>query len=63
MACREAAHTHADRAVTRPSDVTSESETNANAGSTAASGFGDSVHDVVSHVEVVLTECREHEKP
>jgi len=52
MAGRKAAHTHADRAVTRPSDVTSDSMTDANAGTTAASGFGNSVHGLVGHVEV-----------
>ena len=52
MACRKAAHTHADRVIIGPSDVTSESKTDTNAGSTAASGFGNSVHGVVSHVEV-----------
>lgn len=52
MACRKAAHTHVDRVVTRPSDVTSESKIDANAGTTAASGFGNPVHDFVSHVEV-----------
>ena len=44
MACRKAAHTHADRVIIGPSDVTSESKTDTNAGSTAASGFGNSVH-------------------
>jgi len=52
MACRKAAHTHVDRAVTRPSDVTSEPEIDANAGTTAASGYGNPVHGLVSHVEV-----------
>ncbi len=40
MASRKAAHTHADRTVIRPSHVTSESETDANAGATAATGVG-----------------------
>ena len=52
MACRKAAHTHADRAITRPSDVTSESKIDANAGTTAASGCGNPVHGLVGHVEV-----------
>lgn len=52
MACRKAAHTHADRAVTGSSNVTSESKTDTNAGSTVASGFGNSVHGFVDHVEV-----------
>lgn len=39
MACRKAAHTHADRAVIRPSNVTSELEIDANAGTTAATGI------------------------
>ena len=52
MACRKAAHTYAVRALTGSSDVTSKSETDTNAGSTMASGFGNPVHDRVSHVEV-----------
>lgn len=59
MAGRKAAHTHADRAVTRPSDVNSESKTDANAGATAASGFGDPVRGLVIHVEVAALECCE----
>ena len=55
MAGRKAAHTHVDRAVTRPSNVTSESKTDTNAGSTAASGCGNSVHDEVCHVEVAVS--------
>ena len=56
MACRKAAHTHADRilVIIGPSDVTSESKTDTNAGSTAASGFGNSVHGLVDHVEVAI---------
>ena len=54
MAGRKAAHTHVDRAVTRPSNVTSESKTDTNAGSTAASGCGNSVHGEVCHVEVAV---------
>ena len=57
MACRKAAHTHADRVIIGPSDVTSESKTDTNAGSTAASGFGNSVHDLVGHVEVAQICC------
>ena len=38
MACRKAAHTHADWAVIRPSNETSELEIDANAGTTAATG-------------------------
>ena len=52
MACRKAAHTHVDRALTGSSDVTSESKIDANAGTTAASGCGNPVHGLVSHVEV-----------
>ena len=52
MADRKAAHTHTDRAVTGSSDVTSESKIDTNAGSTAASGFGNPVRDSVNHVEV-----------
>lgn len=52
MADRKAAHTYTDRAVTGFSDVTSESKTDTNAGSTAASGCGNSVHGLVSHVEL-----------
>ena len=44
MACRKTAHAHADRVIIGPSDVTSESKTDTNVGSTAASGFGNSVH-------------------
>ena len=40
MAFRKEAHTHVDRAVTRSSDVTSESKADANAGTTVASGSG-----------------------
>ena len=54
MAGREAAHTYTDRALTGSSDVTSESKTDTNAGSTAASGFGNSVHGFVDHVEVAI---------
>ena len=54
MACRKTAHTHADRVIIGPSDVTSESKTDTNAGSTAASGFGNSVHGFVDHVEVAI---------
>ena len=43
MAGRKAVHTHADRAVTRSSDVTSELKADNNAGTSAASGFGNSV--------------------
>ena len=43
MAGRKVAHTHADRVVTRSSDVTSESKVDNNAGTSAASGFGNSV--------------------
>ena len=59
MACRKAAHTHADRAVTGSSDVTSDSKTDTNAGSTVASEFGNSVHGFVDHVEVAI--CIEFE--
>ena len=52
MAGRKAAHTHVDRAVTRPSDVTSESKIDANAGTTAASGCGNPVPRLVIEVEV-----------
>ena len=52
MACRKAAHTHTVRALTSSSDVTSKSKTDTNAGSTMASGFGNSVRGLVSHVEV-----------
>ena len=52
MACRETAHTRADRAVKRRSDVTSGSKTDANAGATAASGFGNPVPGLVGQVEV-----------
>ena len=52
MACRETAHTCTDRAVTRRSDVTSESKTDANAGATAASGCGNPVPGLVGQVEV-----------
>ena len=52
MACRKAAHTHVDRVVTDLSDVTSKSKIDTNAGSTAASEFGNSVHGLVGHVEV-----------
>ena len=52
MAGRKAAHTYTDRAVTGSSDVTSESKTDTNVGSTAASGFGNPVRDSVNHVEV-----------
>ena len=51
MACREAAHTHADRAVTRPSNVTSEFKTDANAGTTAASGIGIPAPGLVDQVK------------
>ena len=54
MAGRKVAHTHADRAVTRSSDVTSESKVDNNAGTTAASGFGNSVPWLVNRVEVTL---------
>jgi hypothetical protein len=54
MAGRKAAHTYTGRALTGSSDVTSESKTDTNAGSTAASGFGNPVHDSVSHVEVTV---------
>ena len=57
MAGRKAAHTYTDRALTGSSDVTSESKTDTNAGSTAASGFGNPVHDQVSHVEVTQNYC------
>ena len=53
MACRKTAHTCTDRVIIGPNDVTSESKTDTNAGSTAASGFGNSVHGFVGHVEVV----------
>jgi hypothetical protein len=56
MACRETAHTRADRAVKRRSDVTSGSKTDANAGATAASGFGNPVPRLVDEVEV-SAEC------
>ena len=52
MACRETAHTRTDRAVKRRSDVNSESKTDANAGATAASGFGNSVPGLVGQVKV-----------
>ena len=52
MACRKTAHTRTDRAVIPRSDVTSGSKTDANAGATAASGFGNSVPGLVSQVEV-----------
>jgi hypothetical protein len=52
MACRKVAHTYADRAVTRSSDVTSESKVDNNAGTSAASGFGNSVPRLVSRVKV-----------
>lgn len=41
-----------DRALTRPSDVTSKSKTDANAGTTAASGFGDPVSGLVNQEKV-----------
>ncbi len=44
-----------DRALTRPSDVTSELKTDANAGTTAASGFGDPAPCLVNKVEVAAT--------
>ena len=40
MVDRKAIHTRADRAVTRPSNVTSELKIDANAGITAAFGVG-----------------------
>jgi hypothetical protein len=49
-ACRKTARTQTDRAVTRPSDVTSESKTDANAGTTAASGIGNPVPGLVGQV-------------
>jgi len=52
MACRKTAHTRTDRAVKRRSDVTSGSKTDANAGATAASGFGNPVPRLVDEVEV-----------
>ena len=52
MACRKTAHTRTDRAVTRRSDVTSESKTDANAGAAAASGCGNPVPRLVDEVEV-----------
>lgn len=52
MARRKAAHTHADRVIIGASNVTSESKTDTNVGSTAASGSGNSVHGLVGHVEV-----------
>ena len=52
MACRETAHTRADRAAKRRSDVTSGSKTDANAGATAASGSGNPVPGLVGQVEV-----------
>lgn len=52
MACRKTAHTRADWAVTRRSDVTSDSKTDANAGTTAASGCGNSVPGLVGQVKV-----------
>ena len=58
MACREAAHTHTDRVIIGASDVTSESKTDTNAGSTAASGFGNSVHGLVGHVEVTVASAK-----
>ena len=51
VACRKTAHTHTDRAVTRPSDVTSGLKTDANAGTTAASGFGNPVPGLVGQVK------------
>ena len=60
MACRETAHTRADWAVKRRSDVTSGSKTDANAGATAASGFGNPVPRLVDEVEVAACCC---EKP
>jgi len=60
MACRKTAHTHAERVVIRRSDVTSESKTDANAGATAASGFGNPVPRLVDEVEVAACCC---EKP
>ena len=59
MACRKTAHAHADRVIIGPSDVTSESKTDTNAGSTAASGFGNPVRDSVSHVKVARREPSE----
>ena len=56
MACRETAHTRMDRAVKRRSDVTLGSKTDANAGATAASGFGNPVPRLVDEVEV-SAEC------
>lgn len=52
MAGRKTAHTRADRALTRRSDVTSESKTGANAGATAASGCGNPVPRLVDEVVV-----------
>ena len=58
MACRKAAHTYTVWVIIGPSDVTSKSKTDTNAGSTAASGFGNSVHGLVGHVEVSVTWSR-----
>ena len=52
MPCRKAGHTRADRAVTRPSNVTSRLKTDANAGTTAASGNGIPAPGLVGRVEV-----------
>lgn len=52
MPSRKAGHTRADRAVIRPSNVTSRSKADANAGTTAASGIGIPAPDLVSQVVV-----------
>lgn len=49
-ACRKTARTQMDRAVTRPSNVTSGLKTDANAGTTAASGNGNPVPGLVGQV-------------
>ena len=60
MACRKTAHTHTDRAVTGSSNVTLGWKTDANAGTTAASGCGNPVPRLVGEVEVAsdLARCR-----
>ena len=49
-ACRETVRTQMDRAVTRPSNATSGWKTDANAGTTAASGNGNPVPGLVGQV-------------
>ena len=56
-ACRKTARTQTDRAVTRPSNVTSGLKTDANAGTTAASGCGNPVPRLVGQVKVAADCC------